>query len=205
MKDRGRGGVTLVGTGGVSDFEATDIEEVPTGISFRADGTRFVIPLHGTHNVSNALLAIAVARHLGMSLQAIAKRLLTFAPPSRTFQVRREHGVTILDDTHNSSAASFKAAIAWARNQPFSQKTLISSGLIELGEEQERTHMELGGVAAPVFQRAIFLNARSGHEFAEGFGKPVEVFSKKTRHVPSGSLLVCVGRMAAKTIERLLP
>ena len=196
--------VTTVGTGGISDVKATDIEEVPTGISFKVDGTRFVIPLHGTHNVTNVLLAIACAMQLGVMLETIAQRLLTFAPPSRTFQVREDHGVRILDDTHNSSAASFKAAIAWARTQPENQKILLCSGLIELGEEQERTHAELGAFASGIFQRAIFLHLRSGEQFAKGFGNDVEILSKKNLPVPPGSLLVCVGRMGPEVIRRLL-
>ncbi len=197
--------VTLAGTGGVSDIEAFDVEETRTGIQFRADGTLFGLPLHGTHNVTNALLAIAVGRHLGLRPEEIARKLCTFKPPHRTFEVREERGVTILDDTHNASPASFRAAIAWARTQPFERKVLLTPGIIELGEEQERTHRELGGMAADVFQEVFFLSPVCAQTFSQGYGKPVPLLSEHDVCIPRGTLLVCVGRMPPKTITRLLP
>ncbi len=197
--------VTVVGTGGPGDLEAYDIEETTTGIRFAVGEVPFAVPLHGTHNVVNVLLTIAVAEHLGMARQAIAERLRTFRPPHRTFEVRQESGITILDDTHNASATSFKAAIAWAKSQPFAHRTLLTNGIIELGEEHERTHRELGALAAEVFQNVIFLDRRSASFFTEGFGKPITVLNKNTVPIPPDSLLVCVGRMSPATIGRLLP
>lgn len=196
--------VTIVGTGGSCDLEAFDVEETATGIRFRVDGRIFSLPLHGTHNVTNVLLAIAVARHLGMTDDATAQRLKTFVPPQHTFSVRREREIMILDDTHNSGAASFRAAIAWARTQPFEVKTLLASGLIELGDQYEPIHRELGALSAHVFQRAIFLDEESARFFREGFGKPVEVIRKEIGPIAPGSLLVCIGRMRSSVINRLL-
>ena len=137
-------------------------------------------------------------------LRDIAQRLRSYQPPSHTFAVHTERSVTYLDDTHNSSAASFKAAIAWARTQPFEQKILLASGLIELGEEQDRTHSELGSQARGIFDRVIFLNKKSGGQFATGFGS-VEILSKDAAQIPPDSLLVCIGRMPLSTIQRLIP
>lgn len=205
MKERCRCPGVIVSTGGPSDMEATDIEETPEGLRFRVGQTAFSAKLRGTHNVRNLLLAIAVCRELGMTDDAIAARMRTFEPPSKTFQVRREAGVELLDDTYNSSPESFKAAIAWAKSQPFDQKTLLAAGIIELGEEFEDVHRELGAQAQPVFQRVIFLDEDAGTCFAQGFGRPVEVPSKTSAPVPAGSLLVCIGRMSPGTIRRFLP
>ncbi|MFH0770473.1 MAG: UDP-N-acetylmuramoyl-tripeptide--D-alanyl-D-alanine ligase [Candidatus Peregrinibacteria bacterium] len=197
--------VTTIGTGGPADLEAFDIEEMPAGIRFRTEDTVFTVPLHGTHNITNVLLAIAVARFLGLALDEIAMRLRSFAPPRKTFTVREERNTTILDDTHNASPMSFEAAIQWARTQPFEEKTLLTSGLIELGEEQERIHADLGAQARTIFQRVIFVHPRSALSFAEGLGRPVEILDRKTRKAPAGSLVVCIGRMSEDTIRRLLP
>jgi len=197
--------VTVVGTGGRADLEAYDIEETTQGLRFTADSIPFSVPLHGTHNVTNVLLAVAAAQSLGLKMEEIASRLRSFQPPHGTFEVRQERGVTILDDTHNASATSFSAAIRWAETQPFERKVLLTSGLIELGEEHERTHRELGNLAAPVFPEAIFLSRQSAALFAEGFGRPVTLYSRKTPAITSPALLVCVGRMPASVIRRLLP
>lgn len=196
--------VTIVGTGGPADSEAFDIEERPDSIAFTVKGTSFAAPIHGTHNVTNVLLAIACAEHLGMTLPAIAQMLRTFKPPQQTFEVRTERGVTILDDTHNLSAASFEAAIEWARTQPFEKKYLLAGPLIELGEDQERILTDMGTLASPVFADA-FVHAGSTKHFARGFGRPVKTLGSAATRIPLGSLLVCVGRMPGSSITRLLP
>ena len=197
--------VQTVGTGGHTDIEAFDIEETPTGIAFRTGDTRFGIPLHGTHNVTNVLLAIAAARALGMRDRDIAQAVSKYTPPDHTFSVRTEKGVTILDDTHNASPHSFKAAIAWARTQPAKQKVLLTSGLIELGTEQDHIHSELGETAQGVFDRVIFMNPRSGQFFGKGYKKPIEVCTPFTEKMGEDTLLICIGRIPPATIQRLLP
>ncbi|TNC73811.1 UDP-N-acetylmuramate--L-alanine ligase [Rubellimicrobium roseum] len=57
------------------------------------------LPMPGDHNVSNALAAIAVARHLGMSKDEIRAALAGFAGVNRRFtKVDEVDGVTIIDD-----------------------------------------------------------------------------------------------------------
>jgi UDP-N-acetylmuramoyl-tripeptide--D-alanyl-D-alanine ligase len=194
-----------VGTGGRADLEALDIEETATGLRFRAGSVVVSIPLHGTHNVTNILMAVAAAEILGLKRSDCAHKLLTFRPPEHTFSVRTIGTVTLLDDTHNASPASFKAAIGWAKAQPAEQKVLLSSGLIELGEEEDRVHAELGVEAAGVFSRTIFTHARHARSFERGFGRPVEFLGKITTPVSPRALLACVGRIPEETVRRLLP
>ena len=57
------------------------------------------LPMPGDHNVSNALSAIAVARHLGMKQAEIREALASFAGVNRRFtRVGEVNGVTIIDD-----------------------------------------------------------------------------------------------------------
>ncbi len=57
------------------------------------------LPMTGEHNVSNALAAVAVARHLKVPPTAIRKALAAFAGVSRRFtKVGVWNGVTIIDD-----------------------------------------------------------------------------------------------------------
>ena len=61
--------------------------------------TGCTLPMPGDHNVSNALSAVAVARHLGMSADDIREALATFAGVNRRFtKVGEVNGVTIIDD-----------------------------------------------------------------------------------------------------------
>lgn len=58
-----------------------------------------VLPMPGDHNVSNALAAIAVSRHLGMKVDEIRDALKNFGGVNRRFtRVGEVNGVTIIDD-----------------------------------------------------------------------------------------------------------
>lgn len=57
------------------------------------------LPMPGDHNVSNALAAVAVARHLGMKGAEIKEALAKFGGVNRRFtKVGEVNGVTIIDD-----------------------------------------------------------------------------------------------------------
>ncbi len=72
------------------------------------------LPMPGDHNVSNALAAVAVARHLGMKLDEIRTALENFKGVNRRFtRVGQVNGVTIIDDyAHHpvEIAAALRAA-----------------------------------------------------------------------------------------------
>ncbi|PQO23730.1 UDP-N-acetylmuramate--L-alanine ligase [Rhodobacteraceae bacterium WD3A24] len=71
-------------------------------ITFRDDDSVIagcMLPMPGDHNVSNALAAVAVARHLGLSAEQIRTALAGFGGVSRRFtRVGEVGGVTIIDD-----------------------------------------------------------------------------------------------------------
>ncbi|NCU20792.1 UDP-N-acetylmuramate--L-alanine ligase, partial [Candidatus Falkowbacteria bacterium] len=57
------------------------------------------LPMPGDHNISNALAAVAVARHLGMKKDEIREALAEFGGVNRRFtKVGTVNGVTIIDD-----------------------------------------------------------------------------------------------------------
>ena len=61
--------------------------------------TGCTLPMPGDHNVSNALGAVAVARHLGMKMDEIRAALAGFGGVNRRFtKVAEIGGVTIIDD-----------------------------------------------------------------------------------------------------------
>ncbi|OSP55009.1 UDP-N-acetylmuramate--L-alanine ligase [Pseudoruegeria sp. SK021] len=73
-----------------------------------------VLPMPGDHNVSNALAAVAIARHLGMKRDEIREALASFKGVNRRFtKVGEVNGVTVIDDYgHHPTeiAAVLKAA-----------------------------------------------------------------------------------------------
>ncbi|SHH74404.1 UDP-N-acetylmuramate--L-alanine ligase [Cognatishimia maritima] len=71
-------------------------------VALQAEGTIIEgcsLPMPGDHNVSNALSAVAVARHLGMKGDEIREALAAFGGVNRRFtKVGEVNGVTIIDD-----------------------------------------------------------------------------------------------------------
>jgi len=195
---------TSVGTANSCTIKAQDIEEMSNGIRFSAEGQKYSVPLYGTHNTTNVLLAIGVAKLIGLQKSDIAKSLATFSPPHSTFSVRTEKGITLLDDTHNASPESFRAAIAWAKSQPARNKILVTPGLIEQGEAEDRIHMELGTQSNTIFSRVIFTGKHGIDAFAKGYTGPVEQYSKHTLPAANGDLLVCIGRVSPTVINHIV-
>jgi len=80
------------------------------------------LPMPGQHNVSNALSAVAVARHLGMKKDEIREALAAFAGVNRRFtKVAEVGGVAIIDDYGHHPveiSAVLKAARQAVSNTP---------------------------------------------------------------------------------------
>jgi UDP-N-acetylmuramate--alanine ligase len=80
-----------------------------------AELARIELRVPGEHNVLNAMTALAVLRHAGLSPEDAAPHLLTFSGAARRFQLIGEHdGVRIVDDyAHHPTeiAATLTAAM----------------------------------------------------------------------------------------------
>jgi UDP-N-acetylmuramate--alanine ligase len=109
--------VNLTFDGATSKF---DILLQNEGADSRIDGC--TLPMPGQHNVSNALSAVAVARHLGMKREEIREALAGFAGVNRRFtKVAEVNGATIIDDYGHHPveiSAVLKAARQAVSNTP---------------------------------------------------------------------------------------
>jgi UDP-N-acetylmuramate: L-alanyl-gamma-D-glutamyl-meso-diaminopimelate ligase len=108
-----RSRVQTFGLGDGLTWQAHDVEAAGTATRFkvRRDGSpfgRFEIPLVGTHNVRNALAAIAVATEVGIGDERIADGLKQFAGVKRRLEiVGVERDVTVFDDfAHHPTAVA---------------------------------------------------------------------------------------------------
>ena len=110
-----RDGAVVFGFGADADVRGTDVELRPLESRFAVDGTRFVLPAPGAHNVENALAAIAACRALGVPAADMTAPLAAFQGVARRFQsLGTARGVEVVDDfAHNP--AKIAAAIATAR------------------------------------------------------------------------------------------
>ncbi|MEL7360379.1 MAG: cyanophycin synthetase, partial [Cyanobacteria bacterium J06560_6] len=75
------------------------------------------VPLLGLHNLSNALAAIAVARELGVSFDALATHLPNFKGARRRFEHRGFHNEILFIDDYAHHPSEVKATLAAAQVQ----------------------------------------------------------------------------------------
>ena len=91
--------VITYGFADTNDVVAKDVQYISAQLEFKVGERKFGMPIPGRHLILNALAAIAVARHLGVSDEVIAKVLAEFRGAARRFEVLgTTAGVTFMDD-----------------------------------------------------------------------------------------------------------
>ena len=98
----------------------------------------------GMHNVSNCVVAFAVANENGVPMEAVAKAFETYEGPRQKI-IRMDEKYTIIDDTYNASPDSMKASINVLCDMPCEGKRIAVLGdMLELGENSKEYHREIG-------------------------------------------------------------
>jgi len=135
-----------------ADVRAFGLETVGVGVSRfllkTPDGEAEVtLPMHGRHNVLNALAASAVAMHFGVSVEETAAALATAAPSEMRGEVLRfREGFTVVDDSYNSNPRSLMSmAEALAQGgESVKRRVVVAGEMLELGEQSEALHRDAG-------------------------------------------------------------
>lgn len=111
-----------------SDYTAADIafDEHAHGsftlVEYGKPTLRIQLKVPGRHNISNALAAVAAARQIGISDDAILAGILSFDGADRRFEYKGQfNGVTVIDD-YAHHPTEIRATLTAARNYP--HKTL---------------------------------------------------------------------------------
>ncbi|MFA4931989.1 MAG: UDP-N-acetylmuramoyl-tripeptide--D-alanyl-D-alanine ligase [Caldisericia bacterium] len=156
-----------------SDLHAEDIVMGADGLSFdivTSQDERFACHtmLLGRHNVENILLAVAVARELGVSWNAIQDGVATLqAPPHRLQLMAGTGGVRIIDDAFNSNPAGFAMAMEALAAFP-SRRILVTPGLVSLGDAEDAANIEAGRRAAGAADTVILVGPKKTRPVREG-------------------------------------
>jgi UDP-N-acetylmuramoyl-tripeptide--D-alanyl-D-alanine ligase len=169
------GRVITFGVGGAAAVRAADVVDLGlAGTEFTlvtAAGERSVrLPLPGRGNLSNVLCAAAVALELGVPVDAVAARAATLMPSPRRGEVRRTgNGITVVDDSYNSSPSALMHALDMLSGDRRARRRVAVLGeMLELGEGAVRLHEACGRAAAAA---GLGLLITVGGDAAQAMGK----------------------------------
>ena len=104
------------------------------------EGERLQLPLAGRHNARNLLLAVAVARELGVALAAL-QELEVAGSEGRNRRLQLS-GLTVLDETYNASPEAVLAALDLLASQD-GRRFAVLGTMLELGEQSEALHRQV--------------------------------------------------------------
>ncbi len=140
----------VVGFGIINDAPvmAGTIKNSEKGLSFTCRCFDQVIDVHmvviGTHNVYNALAAVAVGRLLGLSEHQMQKGLAEYKGVPMRQELVNIDNVVFVNDAYNANPASMKEAVDTLVTLTGGRKIAVLGGMLELGDWAEKEHEKIG-------------------------------------------------------------
>jgi UDP-N-acetylmuramoyl-tripeptide--D-alanyl-D-alanine ligase len=149
------GRVMTFGIDRVADVRAVSVED--RGLDGTSAQVRTPVgdmdlktPLLGLGNLANVLAATAVALQFDVPLDDISARAAALRPAHRRGELLRlPGGLTLIDDSYNSSPAALMRALQTMKSATGSaRKVAVLGEMLELGSHATRLHEECGEAAA---------------------------------------------------------
>ena len=125
--------------------------------SLVVDGVEITVPMRGVHNLRNTVLALAVAREVGISVDDAARGIRAMKLPPMRSNVERLGRALLINDAYNSNPGSARAAIellshAGGPATRGRQRVAVLGTMLELGAATAAMHDEIArtALAAPI-------------------------------------------------------
>ena len=143
------------------------------------------LSLIGEHNIMNALAAAAAAYVQGISIAHIKAGLEAASAVDRRLVEKVGYGgAVIIDDTYNANPLSTSAAISLLSKRP-GESVLVLGDLVELGEQADQFHKELGLQAEQDGIHHLYCLGEHSRYAAEAFGENAYHFEDRDALVVS--------------------
>jgi len=104
-------------------------------------GATLRLPLVGSHQAENAMLALALAEALGTSIDEVVRSMETVTLPGGRCQVLQSGDLTIVHDAYNANPSSVAAALETLKVLGAGRPLVILVGtMLELGADSPQAH-----------------------------------------------------------------
>lgn len=99
--------------------------------------------LVGAYNAANALAAIAIGLHFGVSLDDAMAAIAAYEPANKRSQMVRTERNILIVDAYNANPSSMAAALANFANVQSTRKVALLGSMGELGDVSLQSHIDL--------------------------------------------------------------
>lgn len=116
-------------------------------------GVEIHVPLRGVHNLRNTMLALAVARELGVPLDRAGHGIGAMPLPPMRSNVEQVGRATLVNDAYNSNPGSARAALELLQHAGHGrQRVAVLGTMLELGPSGAALHEALArdALASPI-------------------------------------------------------
>ncbi|WP_103981578.1 UDP-N-acetylmuramoyl-tripeptide--D-alanyl-D-alanine ligase [Helcococcus massiliensis] len=128
-----------------ADYRLNIIESNNKGSLFTLNDDFYNLTLIGKHQVYNASVAIAVAEEMGIEEDKIKHALLENEASSMRTELMNMNGFDILNDSYKSNPQSLLTALdTLSILDGYRNKIAILGDMLELGENEEELHRNIG-------------------------------------------------------------
>lgn len=137
--------VIKIGTREDSDVIIRPIRSDESGSSFSIGEYAYSIPFIGKHQIYNVSVAITIAGLLGMDYASIVKGLSKVKLTGMRMELMHLPSFDVLNDCYKSNPQSLMSCIETVYTMKgYKNKILILSDMLELGENEEKLHFNVG-------------------------------------------------------------
>ncbi len=138
-------------------------------LQFSVAGELYQLNVPGRHFLNSALVALGIARELGMTGNQIQEAFYQFKPLAGRCQLRQLGNWRVLDDCYNASPLSMAAGLdAIAELDGVSNRIAVLGDMLGLGERSSYYHRKLGMQAAKSNLDFLLVYGEFAHDVAHG-------------------------------------
>ena len=154
------------------DYSAYNLNSSEKGVSFYVKDesnkeVQFTTKAIGRYNIVNIMGAIAVANKFDIKLESLVSRVREIKNVDHRLQLIRRNNINVIDDSYNSNPVSSKSAID-TLGEFEGTKIIVTPGLIELGEQEDRYNFELGEYITKVCDYVFLVGKEHSKKIFEG-------------------------------------